>query len=218
MSSTTARPADTRFARVRSFAVRALRMELRIYSSIGRAIARRPAIAAGASGFRYERPVLMILCVFIGLSAIEIPIIDLIVHRWLPIRIFFLVIGIWGLTWMVGLLCAYLMRPHTVGPEGIVVREGLEVDIPLSWADIASVERRARTDEPKTPRVTEGHDGRILSLRIQDATNIEIALERPTPIHLPGLPPKGGTHSVSTLRLWVDDTDGFVAAVRRHIP
>jgi hypothetical protein len=193
-------------------------MELRVYSSIARAVARRPAVAAGAEGFRYDEPVRMVLFVFIGLSAVEIPIIDLIVHPWPAVRIPLLVLGIWGLTWMIGLLCAFWMRPHAVGPAGITVREGLEIDIPLSWDDIASVARANRTDAPKSPRITSADGIATLSLRMQDATNVEVVLERPTPVVLPGLRPKGGRHEVSIVRFWVDDLEGFLGAVRRHIP
>ncbi|TDN91822.1 hypothetical protein [Microbacterium sp. BK668] len=193
-------------------------LELRIYANIARALFRRPAIPVGARGFRYHRPVLTILIVFIALSAIEIPIIDLIVHRWPVPRVVLLVLGIWGVTWMIGLLCAYLMRPHTVGPEGIRVREGLEIDIPLGWDDIAAVSRGSRVDQPKSPRFVDSDGGRMLLLRIQDETNVEIALERPTPVRLPGHPPKGGVQVVTAIRLWVDDVDGFMAAVRDHIP
>jgi hypothetical protein len=193
-------------------------MEWMIYTSVARAIARRPAVPAGGSGFGYNKPVLTILIVFIVLSAIEIPIIDLIVHKWVPVRIFFLIVGIWGLTWMIGLLCAFFMRPHTVGPDGIQVREGLEIDVALSWDDIESVSRRRVLDEPKTPRVVEIDGVTALAVRMQNETNVTIALERPTAIALPGNSPKGGTHHVSTVRIWVDDVDGFMAAVRRHIP
>lgn len=203
--------------RLGTFAVRALRLELRIYSSIGRLVARRPAVAPGASGFGYHKPVLAILMIFIVLSAVEIPIIDLIVHRWPVVRISFLIVGIWGLTWMFGLLAAYLMRPHTVGPEGIRVREGLEIDILLTWDDIASVARERRVDEPKTPRVTEADARRTLSLRMQDETAIVIELERPTLVRLPGFPPKGGDQEVDLVRIWVDEPAAFMDAVRRHI-
>ena len=57
----------------------------------------------GASGFAYHSPVLTILMIFIVLSAIEIPIIDLIVHPWPWVRIPLLILGIWGVTWMIGL-------------------------------------------------------------------------------------------------------------------
>jgi hypothetical protein len=82
-------PEATRRQRISSLAVRAVRIELRVYESLWRAAVRRPSIAAGARGFGYHRPVLTILLVFIGLSALEIPIVDLIVHRWTPVRIGF---------------------------------------------------------------------------------------------------------------------------------
>lgn len=201
-----------------SFVARAVRMELRIYDSIGRAIARRPAIERGGTGFSYHRPVLTILIIFIALSAVEIPILDLIVHRWPVVRIAVLIIGIWGLTWMIGLLCAYYMRPHVVGPAGIRVRDGLEIDIPLDWDTIASVARIRQVDPPKSPRFTD-HDGeRVLSLRMQDEVNIEIRLERPTPLRIPGRPPKGGVQDAEIVRLWTDDPTAYLAAVDRHMP
>ncbi|GAA1057576.1 hypothetical protein GCM10017608_17570 [Agromyces luteolus] len=210
-------PAPSVARRAAGVALRALKLELRIYASIGRLIARRPAIAPGAAGFGYHAPVITILWIFIVLSAVEIPILDLIVHRWPVVRIIVLIIGIWGLTWMLGLLAAYLMRPHTVGPEGIRVREGLETDVLLAWDDIASVARAKRVDEPKSPKVTEADGARTLSLRMQHETVVAIELERPTLVRLPGAAPKGGEQVVDEVRIWVDDVDGFMAAVRRHI-
>jgi hypothetical protein len=204
--------------RIGSIAKRVLVVELRIYESIGRAIVRRPAIPAGATGFGYHQPVRTILIVFIALSAVEIPIIDLIVHPWPVVRILFLVLGIWGLTWMIGLLCGFLTRPHAVGPDGIVVREGLELSIALPWDDIASVARRRVIDEPKSPRVSRNDERSLLSLRMQDETNIEIELERPVRVTLPGRHPKGGSHDIEAVRLWVDDPDAFLGAVRVSIP
>jgi hypothetical protein len=211
------RPATSAAHRLGRFALRALKVELRIYANIGRFIARRPAIAPGAAGFSHHAPVLTVLIVFIVLSAVEIPVLDLIVHRWPAVRIPVLVLGIWGLTWMFGLLCGYLMRPHTVGPDGIRVREGLETDIPLTWDDIASVARERRVDEPKTPKVTETDGARTLSLRMQDETVIAIELERPTTVRLPGSAPKGGEQVVDVVRIWVDDPTAFMAEVRKHI-
>ena len=132
ITSISTRPETSVWRRAGRFAKRVLMLELRIYASIGRFVARRPAIPRGAVGFGFHRPVLTILIVFIVLSAVEIPIVDLVVHPWSVVRIPLLVVGIWGVTWMIGLLCAYLMRPHTVGPDGINVRGGLETDVALS--------------------------------------------------------------------------------------
>lgn len=200
----------TPLARALNFLHRAWVAELRVYSSIARAIARRPAVAEGATGIGYHRPVLTVLFIFIGLSAVEIPILDLIVHQWPTVRITLLILGIWGVTWMLGLLCAMLMRPHTVGPDGVRVRSGLELDVPVRWADIASVAIDRRVDEPKLPRVT----GTEYTERMQDETNIEIELERPVEIRLPGLAPKGGVHRVDRIRLWADDPRAFLDAAR----
>lgn len=196
---------------------RAVLLELRIYANIGRFIARRPAVAPGATGFSYHKPVLTVLLIFIGLSAVEIPIIDLIVHRWPAVRVTFLILGIWGVTWMFGLLCAYLMRPHTVGPDGIRVRQGLEVDLAFTWDDIASVEHKRRVDEPKSPRFEETDASRTLVSRMQDETDIEIELERPTVVRLPGGGAKGGEQTITGVRIWVDDPRAFMDEVRKHL-
>ncbi|SFR79544.1 hypothetical protein SAMN05428970_2578 [Agromyces sp. CF514] len=196
---------------------RALVVELRIYANIGRFIARRPAIAPGAVGFSTHKPVFTVLMIFIVLSAVEIPIVDLVVHRWPAVRIAFLVLGIWGVTWMFGLLCAHLMRPVTVGPDGIRVQQGLELDVHLTWDDIASVARRKVVDEPKSLRIVETDVARTLALRMHDETSITIELERPTVVRLPGEPPKGGDQEITALRLWVDDPAGFLDEVRRHL-
>ena len=205
------------WVRIGSFLKRALLLELRIYQNIGRFIARRPAIPRGAAGFGYHRPVLTILMIFIILSAVEIPIVDLIVQRWPAVRIGFLILGIWGVTWMFGFLCAYLMRPHTVGPEGIRVRQGLELDIPLSWDDIASVAQVKRIDEPKSPRFEEADDARWLMLRMLNETDIEIELERPTVVVLPGTGPRGGAQTITGVRIWADDPRAFMDEVRKHL-
>lgn len=209
----TTAPSPTPIARILCGLRRAWVAELRVYSSIARAIARRPAVPKGGTGIGYHRPVLTVLFIFIGLSAVEIPILDLIVHQWPIVRITLLVLGIWGVTWMIGLLCAMLMRPHAVGPDGVRVRSGLELDVPIGWADIASVAIDRRVDEPKQPRVV----GSEYAERMQDETNIEIELERPVAIRLPGLAPKGGTHQVDRIRLWADDPRAFLDAARRFL-
>ncbi len=188
-----------------------------MYTSIARAIARRPSIEVGGAGFTYHRPVRTVLWVFIALSALEIPIIDLIARNWPPVRIALLVLGVWGVTWMVGLLCAMLMRPHTVGPSGIRVRGGLEIDVPIPWGPIAFIAIDPRVDQPKTPRVThDASDGSAeYAERVQYETNILIELEAPLAIRLPGsAPAHGGAPSVTSVRLWADDPRALLAAAR----
>ncbi|MET0932289.1 MAG: hypothetical protein ABWX56_01135, partial [Mycetocola sp.] len=129
----------TLWQRFASLARRAWAMEVGIWQSLYRFVFRRPRVPTGAVGFSYHGQVWAILMIFIGLSAIEIPIIDLVVHPWPAVRIPLLVAGIWGLTWMIGLALGFITRPHAVGPAGIRVRSGAETDIGLAWDDVESV-------------------------------------------------------------------------------
>lgn len=201
------------WAQVVYIARRAWTMELGIYQSLYRFIFRRPRVPSGAVGFTYHRQVWTILMIFIGLSAFEIPILDLIVHRWPVVRIAILALGIWGLTWMIGLALGFVTRPHAVGPAGIRVRNGAETDLPLDWDDVESVRLAPQTDEARAPRVTVDEEGlRTLWMRMQNETNIEVALERPLTLRLPS-----GPETVDRVRFWVDEPKDFLAEVRRHI-
>ncbi len=205
-----------------SLAKRAVIMELRITESLWRVIARRPKLSPGDRGFRYHRPVLTVLIVLMVVSAVEIPILDFIVHRWLPVRIFFLVLGIWGVTWMIGLLCGYLTRPHTVGPRGIRVREGLELDIAIPWENFAEIRLFETKSDPNDPdnkpkRLFDEDGARVCAIRIASETNLELRLEGPTRVRLPGLPPKGGDQEIEVLRFWSDDPKGMLRAVAEEL-
>lgn len=203
---------DAPTARAKGIAKRALRSEFGVWQSLCRWIFRRPRVPAGASGFAYHSPVFTILMIFIVLSAVEIPIIDLIVHPWPWLRVPLLILGIWGLTWMLGLAAGFVTRPHAVGPAGIRAHGGADIDVDLPWEAVASVER-SRDVAEKAPKVRDEAHGRTLALRMANETNILILLERPVTADLPARPV-----TVDAVRLWVDDVDGFLDAVRTHIP
>ena len=212
-TGTATRPRRSPLGQVAYVARRAWTMEIGVWQSLYRFLFRRPRVPRGAVGFTYHRPVWTILMIFIGLSAFEIPIIDLVVHRWPAVRIAFLALGIWGLTWMIGLALGFITRPHAVGPEGIRVRNGAETDLPVSWDDVESVSLAPQADEAKAPRVTVDDDGRrTLWLRMQNETNIEVVLERSVTFPLPS-----GAEPADIVRFWVDEPRDFLSEVRRHI-
>jgi hypothetical protein len=210
--TSTAVPRTPLAARIAKLARVAWRAEVGIWQSLYRWIFRRPRVPAGATGFAYHSPVFTILMIFIVLSAVEIPIIDLIVHPWPWVRIPLLILGIWGLTWMIGLALSYLTRPHAVGPAGIRARVGADIDVDLPWEAVASVER-SRDVAEKAPKLRDEEHGRTLSLRMANETNILIVLEEPVRTRL-----SGNAVEIDAVRLWADDVDGFLQAVRTHIP
>jgi hypothetical protein len=212
--TTTAAPRRTFWPRVANLARRAWLMEIHGYQNAYRFVFRRPRVPAGAVGFSYHQPVMPILIVFIVVSAVEIVVVDLIVHWWWPAgRIPLLILGIWGVTFMLGMLFGMLVRQHAVGPDGIRVRSGSEVDIPLTWDDIYAVALRRRTVQEKMPRVTVNDQGEAtLHLRMMNETNLEIRLEQPTPLKLPH-----GIETVSLVAFYADDPKAFLAEARRHL-
>lgn len=196
--------------RVRRLLWRAVRMEVGVWRSVWRFVTRRGIAPPGADRFGYDKPLRPILIAFIAVSAIEIPIVDLLVHPWPWIRIPLLVLGIWGATWMLGLLFGYLTCPHTVGPEGIRLRHGDEFEIVLPWGDVASVASRAHgRGDGKTFQF---HDG-VLAITIQDGTSLELETEHPVEVRLPN----GRRHEVRVIRFDVDDRAAFLVSVRRHL-
>jgi hypothetical protein len=213
MTSTTTRPKRTWWQFTGYLAKRAILIEVRGYQSIYRFLFRRPKVPVGAEGFSYHKPILAIMIVFIVVSAVEVVVLDWIVSRWAYVRIPVLIISVWGLVWMLGLLFGMLVRPHAVGPDGIRVRYGSEVDIPIAWNDVYSVTRRKEALQNKQPKVTFDDSGlATLHMRIQNATNIEVRLERPVPLKLPH-----GIETVSRVMLYADDPQRFMDAVRSHI-
>lgn len=188
-----------------------------MYASLARGVARRPAIPQAARGFRYDASVRLVLVVLVGLSVVELVVIDVLVHQWLYVRVPLLVLGIWGVVWMLGLLFAHTMRPHTVGPDGIQVRDGLDLDVGLSWDDVYSVGPRKRTHPPKSPRVLVVDGLPTLVVSVSDQTNLHVVLERPTKVLLPGRAPRGGEQSIGAVQFWADGPRDFLAEVRNHI-
>jgi len=191
---------------------RAVQLEIGVWLSLYRFVFRRPRVPAGSTGFSYHEPVSQILVVFIVLSAIEIPVLDLIVHRWAPIRIPVLVAGIWGLTWMTGLLLGFITRPHAVGPDGLRIRYGAEVDIAIAWDEIDSITIRKRVSEAGAPRVTTDGDGATLHLRIQHETNLDVELAHPLEVRLPQ-----GRSAVHRMSCYVDQPRLLLAEARPHL-
>ncbi len=104
-----------------------------------------------------------------------------------------------------------LTPPHAVGPDGIRVRNGPEVDIVLPWADIHEVVARKHVVQEKQPKVIVDDTGRAtLHLRMQNETNIAVRVARPVTVRLPS-----GPETVSQINLHADDPKAFMAEVRR---
>lgn len=196
-------------ARMVHLARRGWQLELAGWRSLWRFVTRRGIAPAGADRFSNDKPIRPILLAFVAISAVEVPIVDLLVHPWPWIRIPLLALGIWGVTFMVGMLLGGITRPHTVGPDGLRVRHGDEFEIELPWESVASVARHRGARQEKTFTLADG----MLTVVVQDGTAVEIATEAPVSVRLPS----GERGEVDRIRIHVDDVPGFLDAVRRHL-
>ncbi len=114
-----------------------VRWEIALWVSLYRLTFRRPMpMEPGARDFGYVRPVAPVLGVFIVVSAIDIVAVDLALRHFLPdwewLRTVALVLGVWGLLWMIGLAANLVTHRHVVGPSGLRVRNShtLTLDLP----------------------------------------------------------------------------------------
>ncbi|GIE63825.1 hypothetical protein BJY16_008053 [Actinoplanes octamycinicus] len=185
--------------------------ELRLWAALYRWVFRRPVpIEPGAQRFTYHRAVNLILGVLLVVSAIEVPILHLIVP-WEPVRLAALAIGVYGLVWMVGLLATMHVHQHLVGPSGLRIRNSLTLDLPLRWDQIAAIDVRRRSMPPGGQ--TQLEDG-VLSLGMASQTSVDIRLTEP--LTVPVRKTRG--ESVSQIRFHADEPEALVAAARPPPP
>ncbi|SFT65441.1 hypothetical protein SAMN05660657_02162 [Geodermatophilus amargosae] len=189
---------------------KAVAFEVGMWRSLGRWVRRRPDVPAGADAFPYASAVTPVLWTFVVLSAIEIPLVDWLLP-WRSARIALLVVGVYGLLWMIGLLASMKVYPHSVGDGGLRVRSGSSVDVSVPWEEIAAVRVRRRSVEgSRTVVVEEEGERRAVSVTVMSSTQVDVELR--TPLVLP----LARTHGrpVTELRLAADDPAALVRRLR----
>jgi hypothetical protein len=193
-------------------------LEAGMWRSLYRWLLRRPpAPDPGTEPFGYVGVVKPMLIVFIVVSAVEIPLLDLIISRtvpWRPVRVIALAIGVYGLIWMIGLFAGLRVHPHLVGADGLRVRSGTDVDITLPWEAVAAVRSRYRPLPSSRGVQTEvTGDGLIVNIATGGQTSVDVVFRRPTVVRLP----KGPSEPATELRFYADEPDALTARARQHL-
>ncbi|WP_144119059.1 hypothetical protein [Catellatospora sichuanensis] len=188
--------------------------EIAMWRSLYRWTLRRPPVTeAGAVAFGQAKSTTPVIWVFIVLSAIEIPAVDLLLP-WESARLTVAFLGVYGLVWMVGLLAMVKTHPHVVAPSGLRLRQSATVLLPVPWENVVSVSTRNRSlPTGRTFQYEQTPDGTVLSVVILSQTNVDIVLREPTVFDLP----KGPTEPVTELRIWADEPKDMVAEAREHL-
>jgi hypothetical protein len=192
---------------------KAVTFELGLYRSLLRWVFRRPDVpGSGSEAYAYAGAVTPLLLVFIAVSAIDIPVLHVLLP-WRTAQLVSLAVGIWGLTWMVGLLASLRVHPHVVGAAGLRVRYGTSVDITLPWDTVSGVRVRNRNlPTSRTVQLERSDTGVVLNIAITSQTNVDIVLSEPREF-----PVKGRMEEVAELRFFADDPRAVVAATRDRL-
>lgn len=190
----------------------ALLLELALYRSLGRWVARRPDVPRGATPIGYSRLVVPMLWLWIFGSSVEVVVVEVVLRHvdqaWAAaVRVPLLVLGVWSVLWMLGMLASYRVRPHLLTDTDLRVRSGARtwLDVPLEA--VAS----SRPVEHELPGV-------LRSLHVDDAlalvgaggrTNLELVLAGPTTVSS-----SMGELTVGRVGLWVDEPREIAAQLR----
>ncbi len=186
-----------------------VKMELDGWRSLYLLARRRTAAPAGARVFSYYLEMRTILFVFIGLSAVEIPIFDVVLSRWPAIRWPILILGIWGFLFMVGVYAGLKAHPHFVTDDHLVIYGGpnFKLSIPKSQIYAAFVDERT-FETSKGFQIDEVEGQSRVNLVTMSQTNISLELKSPVVVT------KGSkAYEVSRLDFFADDPRGLVDAL-----
>lgn len=188
--------------------------ELRLYRSLFRWPARRPDLGGpGDVPFTYARTVTPVMWLWIFASAAELPLVHLLVP-WEWLRISLLVVGVWGLVWMVGLLASLYVHPHLLGADRLRVRYGASHTVEVPWAAVASITYKDEDLESTVwtlqPRETDR--GTDLQVGVSGRVNVHATLHDPTEVAT-----AKGPMRIVELSFFADEPRPLVAQARTHL-
>ncbi|MFG3697626.1 hypothetical protein ACGF5C_06845 [Micromonospora sp. NPDC047620] len=192
----------------------AVRYEIGLWRSLYRWVFRRPeALRPGDETFGYTGAVMTLMWIFIILSAVEIPIFEMILP-WELVADIVLALGVYGLFWMFGLLASLKVHPHVVGEDGIRIRNGITLDLTVPWSAVDTLRVNRRSLPPEgSVQVEHAGDDVTVSLGMANQTSVDLLLREP--ITVPTRKARG--EQVTGLRFHADDPEALVAAARARL-
>jgi len=193
---------------------RAVVFELDLYRSLLRWATRRPDVSyPGVEVFGYAQAVTPVLWLWIFASACEIPLLHLLVP-WHTVQVVALVLGAWGLLWMVGLLASVTVYPHLLSSSALRVRHGASIDITIGWDAIATIatQRRDLPSSVRTLQPSATGTGTNLQVGVSGQVNVHAVLREPTTVPTPK-----GSQRITELSFWADDPRALVTRARRDL-
>lgn len=195
---------------VRSRLELARRYEAGVWRSLYRWLARRPRTTdPDAELFGSASQATPLLLAFIVLSALEIPILPLFLP-WTAVRYCLLVLGVWGLLWMLGLLASLRTNPHVVGAAGLRLRSGFQFDAFVPWERVSAIRlRRSGVDRKLQIERT----GTRASVALHGTSNVEVVVRQAVAVRFLD----GRDARVDAIRFYADDPTALLTAAQARL-
>lgn len=192
--------------------------EARTLASLGRWIARRPDVPAGAVPISYWRGTLGIPVALAVAALIELIAFHLLIP-WPTVRLVLDVLGVYALVVVLGWLAGRIVRPHLVHGGELVLRSGTHVCARVPLDAVAAVRRDRRLSPTEVGIEDVGERGGVdgesaLALPGPDGSSVTLQLARSTEATVPGYPwSRAETHEVEAVWLHVDDPEEAIRAI-----
>lgn len=189
----------------------ALVVEVAMYRNLFRWVLRRPAVPVGAEPVGYAQAVTPVMWLWIFASAAELPLVHVLVP-WEGVRIAALVLGVWGLVWMLGALAGLRIYPHLLTADALRVRNGALTELVIPWEAVAAA-RKVDLDLPSSvwtlqPEETPG--GTHLRVGVSGRANVTVELREPLLVR----PTRSRELTVVRVSFWVDEPREVVRALQ----
>lgn len=177
---------------------------------------RRHGVPRGAIAVPYSSAQTSTMMFFVVASLVELIAFEVILRALdAPdaVRLPILFLDGYGVLIMLGVVAAFITRPHVISASEVRVRCGAYVDLRVPRDKIAAVRRVRNYSERGMVTV----DGDALALAVMSQTNLVLELTEPVTV----VRPLGRTAEVRTVRFFADDPDAALAALEpatAHVP
>lgn len=205
----------TRLRRLFELVWEALLLELALYRSLARWIVRRPEVPRGAAPIGYSRLAAPMLWLWIFGSTVEVVVVEVVLRHldqpWATaVKFPLLVLGIWGVLWMLGMMASYRVRPHLLTDTELLLRSGARTWVVVPLGAVEST----RTVEHELPGVVRSlHvDGPLVLLGVSSRTNLELVLVAPMTLFT-----SQGEVTATRVGMWVDEPREVAAQLRHRL-
>ncbi|MGW6954721.1 hypothetical protein [Streptomyces chartreusis] len=180
-----------------------VRHELRLLTSIGLWVARRPNGIGTGTGFGYARGQGTMLLGFGFVIVIESIMMSVLLRNHPAVQRAWFTVDVYTLVLIVGMHAASVVRPHVLDDDVLRVRRAAHVDLRIPLEKVALARRELRTTHERT----EGE----LNLAIGSQTTVTLELTEPV-AHFTFL---GRRQDIRLVRFHADDADSLVKAIAR---